>query len=64
MSKPRYKPNDGWINVQLPINVDVKLREMAEKTRLSLTAIVSNGVESEWKQWKATGWKTTGEERR
>lgn len=50
--KTRYKPNDGWINVKLPLDVNDKLREMAEKTRFSLTAIVCNGIEKEWSKWK------------
>lgn len=58
MGKPRYKAKDGWLNVKLPLDVDAKLREMAEKTRLSFTAIVANGIDREWTEWKRTGWKT------
>jgi hypothetical protein len=48
----RYKPNDGWLSVKLPLDVDAKLREMHKKTRLSLTAIVCNGIEREYTKWK------------
>lgn len=53
MKTKRYKPNDGWLSVRLPLDVDGKLREMAAKTRLSLTAIVCNGLEREYDHWKS-----------
>lgn len=61
MKTKRYKPNDGWLSVKLPHEVDVKLREINDKTRLTLTAVVCNGIEHEWREWKAAGWKTGAE---
>lgn len=56
----RYKPSDGWLNVKLSHDVNSKLREMANKTRLTMTAIVENGIDREYAEWKAAGWKTEG----
>lgn len=52
MKKHTYKPNDGWLNVKLPLDVNAKLREIAARTRLTLTAIVCNGIEREWEEFK------------
>jgi hypothetical protein len=50
--KSKYKPNDGWLSVKLPLVINAKLREIAGKTRLSLTAIVCNGIDKEWDEFK------------
>lgn len=59
----RYKPNDGWLSVKLPTDVNAKLREIHERTRLSLTAVVCNGIEHEWREWQRAGWKTGSPEK-
>ena len=60
MTTPRKRErtsDSGWLSVQLGLEVNEKLREMAAKTRLSFTAIIENGIEREWEEWKRTGWR-------
>lgn len=60
MKTPRYRPNSGWLNVQLSSSPDAKLREMAAKTRLTLTVIVENALEREHAAWKASSRRAEG----
>lgn len=50
----RYRPNSGWINVQLSPETDLKLREMVRdrRPRPTITALVDSAIEREWKEWK------------
>ena len=40
------------LNLQLKLDIDQKLREIAEKTKLKLVTIISNGIESEYQKLK------------
>lgn len=52
MSTYKSKKGNGWISAKLPLDVDAKLREIAKNTRLSLTAILCNGIEAEYRKWE------------
>lgn len=53
----RYRPNDGWLSVKLPHDTSAKLREIAAKTGLKLTTIVTQGIEHQHAEWKAAGFR-------
>ena len=58
--KSRYKPNSGWLSVQLPLETDAKLREIAEKTGLKLTTIVKMGIDHQYREWELAGFRMVG----
>lgn len=48
-----FKPTEvKRLNLKLSSEIDAKLREMALETKLKLVTIISNGINSEYINWK------------
>lgn len=64
MSVPMDTSQTKRLNLRLQDDIDTKLREIAERTGLKLVTVISQGIEHEYREWKAASWgKATGAEK-
>ena len=52
MATPSNTPPIKRLNLHLPREADIMLREIAEATGLKLVRIIVNGIRAEHKRWK------------